>query len=327
MSEAFSGYKAILAATDFSPHGSSALKRAVWIAQQCCQRLVVASVVTDLRRAIHHTSYRSRIEFLEGNEEHFQRELRRDADQKLKQEIATLGDVGIDIKYETLLGEAYEELVHSVQQEGYDLVVAGTRGYGALTRFVMGSTAKHLVRQCPASVWIVKHEDAKPPTTILAATDLSDVSSRAIQQAAWLSKRAGASLHIAHVVESAGLSNDLLDRQVAGGQNKSVRTLIENEVTEQLRNFLAQQGNPRAQTHLLWGSAARETIRLAGELKADVIVMGTVGRRGLQGILLGNTAEEVLAHAECDVLAVKPADFVSSIRPATWPLHPGPAGK
>src|SRR6476620_3407365 len=100
MSEAFSGYKAILAATDFSPHGSSALKRAVWIAQQCCQRLVVASVVTDLRRAIHHTSYRSRIEFLEGNEEHFQRELRRDADAKLKRKIASLGSTGIDIKYE-----------------------------------------------------------------------------------------------------------------------------------------------------------------------------------------------------------------------------------
>jgi len=327
MTEPFAGYKAILAATDFSPHGSGALARAVWLAQQSCQKLVVANVVTDLRRAIHHTSYRSRIEFLEGNEEHFQRELRRDADQKLKHAIATLGATGIDIKYETLLGEAYEELIHSVQQEGYDLLIAGTRGYGAVKSLLLGSTAKHLVRQCPASVWIVKQEQAKPLVTILAAADMSDVSARAIQQAAWLAQRAGARLHVAHVIESGGLSDELLNRTIAEDPKKSVRTLIDNEVGQQFRDFLAQQGIQHAQSHLLWGSAARETIRLARELKADVIVMGTVGRRGLQGILLGNTAEDVLSHAECDVLAVKPAGFVSSIRPAGWPLHPGPAAQ
>jgi nucleotide-binding universal stress UspA family protein len=63
---------------------------------------------------------------------------------------------------------------------------------------------------------------------------------------------------------------------------------------------------------------------MASELKADLIVVGTVGRRGVEGLLLGNTAESVLTHCDCDVLAVKPADFVSPIRPAGWPLHPGP---
>src|SRR6185295_3436600 len=141
MNGTFSGYQRILAASDFSQHSVSALKRAVWIAQQSCQQLVAAHVVADLRRAIHHTSYRSRLEFLEDKEEHFQRELRKDADEKLKRQIADLGSTGIQIKYETLLGEPYEELIHSVQQEGYDLVVAGTRGHGALRRLVLGSTA------------------------------------------------------------------------------------------------------------------------------------------------------------------------------------------
>jgi universal stress protein E len=55
---------------------------------------------------------------------------------------------------------------------------------------------------------------------------------------------------------------------------------------------------------------------------ADVIAMGTVGRSGIRGMLLGNIAEKVLATCDCSILTVKPDDFVSPIQPAFWPLHP-----
>jgi nucleotide-binding universal stress UspA family protein len=321
MDPAFSGYQRILAATDFSAHGASAVRRAAWLAQQSCRRLVVANVVTD----IHHASYRSWIEYLEGNEEDLQRELRQEADNKLKREILAIDSAGIDIQYETLLGEPYEELIHSVQQERCDLIVAGTRGHSGLKRLVLGSTARQLVRQCPAAVWIVKQPDVKPLTTILVAADMSDVSRRGLEQATWLAERAGAArVHILHVLEPAGLSDDLLDRKVAADPKTSVRSLIEKEVAQQFSGFLAPEIEKNAQTHLVWGNAAHETIRLADELKADLIVMGTVGRRGIQRMLLGNTAEDVLTHAECDVLVVKPAGFVSPIAPAARPLHRGP---
>jgi nucleotide-binding universal stress UspA family protein len=326
MSDQFSGYKSILAATDFSAHALKALKRAVWIAEQSSKRLVVATVVADIRKAIHHTSYRSRIEFLEGNEEHFQRELRREADQKLKRQISRLGAKDIETTYETLLGEADQELIHSVQQEGYDLVVAGTRGHSALKRLVLGSTAKRLIRKCPASVWIVKNKEIAPPKSILAAVDLSDVSRRALEQAIWIAQRSGAQLHVLHVIESTGLRTDLLDLKVAGSSAKSLRELIEAEVTRNFQDFAsaASQAGVTPNMHLLWGSPAPEAVRLASEHSTDLIVIGTVGRGGFEGMLLGNTVETVLAHCECDVLTVKPAGFVSPIKPAAWPLHPGP---
>ena len=117
-----------------------------------------------------------------------------------------LGSTGVEITYETLLGEPYVELIHSVQQEGYDLVVVGTRGHNALTRIVLGSTAKRLIRKCPASVWVVKHKEVKPPRSILAAVDMSDVSRRALDQAIWMAQQTGAQLHVLHVIESTGLS-------------------------------------------------------------------------------------------------------------------------
>ena len=309
MDHSFAGYKAVLAATDFSDHSAAALARAVWVAQQSCQRLMVAHVASDLRKAIHQTSYRSRIEFLEGNEEHFQRELRHESDEKLKREVARFASAGIEIKFETLLGEPSVELTHSVQREGYDLVVAGTRGHSGLKRLVLGSTAKRLIHNCPASIWIVKDNDVRPLANILAAVDMSDVSGRALSEAIWMARQSGAQLHILHVITTAGLNADLLESKVASSAGKTLRELIENEVTEQMQQFLAPLSLDAQQTtqHLRWGAPASETVHLATEIQADLIVMGTVGRRGVTGLLLGNTAETVLTYSECDVLAVKPA--------------------
>jgi hypothetical protein len=51
---------------------------------------------------------------------------------------------------------------------------------------------------------------------------------------------------------------------------------------------------------------------------ADLIVIGTVGRSGIKGLLLGNTAEKVLDTCDCSMLTVKPDEFVSPIEPASF---------
>src|SRR5262249_55546479 len=163
-----------------------------------------------------------------------------------------------------------------------------------------------------ASVWIVKNKEISPPKSILTAVDLSDVSRRALDQAIWLAQRSGAQLHVLHVIESTGLNTDLLDRKVAGPSAKSLRELIEAEVAQKFKDFTsgASQAGLTPTTHLLWGSPAHEAVRLASELSADLIVIGTVGRGGFEGLLLGNTVETVLTHCDCDVLTVKPEGFV-----------------
>lgn len=286
----------------------------------------MANVVADLKRAVSRTSYQARIEFLEGHEERFQRELRLSADAKLKRMIASLGETELEITYETLLGEPYVELIHTVQQENYDLVVAGTRGHNAWKRLVLGSTAKRLIRKCPASVWIVKNEGNNTPNSVLAAIDMSEVSSRALDEAIWVTQRAGAQLHILYVIESSDIPSDLLNTKIAGSAHDSLRETIETDVRRQFDEFLADRVGDAINgvDHLSWGLPWQETVNLANQLHTDLIVLGTVGRSGILGLLLGNTAENVLIHSACDVLTVKPAGFVSPIAPPAWPLHPGP---
>jgi nucleotide-binding universal stress UspA family protein len=54
---------------------------------------------------------------------------------------------------------------------------------------------------------------------------------------------------------------------------------------------------------------------MAAQLKADLVVMGTVARTGIAGLLIGNTADTILEQLRCSVLALKPPGFVTSIKP------------
>jgi nucleotide-binding universal stress UspA family protein len=67
------------------------------------------------------------------------------------------------------------------------------------------------------------------------------------------------------------------------------------------------------QTHLLKGWARKEVPALATKIEADLVVMGTVGRAGIPGVFMGNTAETILNQLDCSVLAVKPPGFVTPV--------------
>lgn len=315
------GYKQILVATDFSPHADAAIKQAVWLARQTGARIVLAHTLPDLRRAVHGTSYEARLDLLYGDGETFQRELRQESDTKMRRTIQDLNSMDLDVKFETLLGEPFVELTHAVQAEGYDLVLAGTRGLATWEQFFVGSTAKRLIRKCPSSVWIVKAEHVGPPKAVLAATDFSDVSRRAVLEGLWVAKQASAEFHLLHVVDSMDVPEDSISRIPEGS---SLRREINEEAKHRFDGFVESLNTDRdqVQRHLSFGTPWQEVVRLAKHLNIDLIALGTVGRSGIKGVLLGNTAEKVLGTCGCSILTVKPDGFVSPIDPAFWPLHP-----
>lgn len=317
------GYKRILVAIDFSQHAESAMKQAVWLARQTGAKITLAHTLPDLRKAVHSVSYQARVDLFYGEGSVFQREVRQDSDTKMRRMIASLNAVDLNVKVKTLLGAPYAEITHAVQQEGYDLVLAGTRGLAAWEQFFVGSTAKRLIRKCPSSVWIVKAEHVGPPKAVLAATDFSDVSRRAVLEGLWVAQQASAEFHLLHVVDSMDVPEDIISRIPEGS---SLRREINEEAKHRFDGFVESLNTDpdQVQRHLSFGTPWQEVGRLAKHLNIDLIALGTVGRSGIKGVLLGNTAEKVLGTCDCSILTVKPDGFVSPIDPAFWPLHPGP---
>jgi universal stress protein E len=317
------GYRKVLVATDFSPHAQAAFKQAIWLARQSGAKITLAHTLPDFRKLVLSASHQAKADLFYGDGGIFQREVRQQSDTRMRNLVTEMNATDLDVQVETLLGEPYLQITHAVQAENHELVIVGTRGRSPWEQLFVGSTAKRLIRNCPASVLIVKEEHAGPPKVILAATDFSDVSRKAVVQGLQLARLSGAAFHLLHVIDSGDVPDDMLEMVPEGG---SLRQEINDEATKRLDEFVESlhEVSTPIHRHLSWGTPSRELTGTAKNLAADLIVMGTVGRSGITGMLLGNTAETVLDTCDCSILTVKPDDFVSPIEPPFWRLHPEP---
>jgi nucleotide-binding universal stress UspA family protein len=142
---------------------------------------------------------------------------------------------------------------------------------------------------------------------ILAATDFSDYSKEAVEYAVHLSSSLGADLHLLHVFEPPFFSH----AGVAPSRQPEVHQWIRELKEEERKKLSALAGGVRglkAAAHPVFkeGTPFLEILKAAGEIPADLIVLGTHGRTGLSHVLLGSVAERVVRQASCPVLTVKP---------------------
>jgi len=99
------------------------------------------------------------------------------------------------------------------------------------------------------------------------------------------------------------------DEEKAAHQEK-LNTLME-DAKDWVGSEIYQAVHPRK--HLIKGTAARAILDYTRRADVDLLVMGTVGRGGIDGLLIGNTAEMVFEDIQCSVLALKPEGFVTPI--------------
>lgn len=141
------------------------------------------------------------------------------------------------------------------------------------------------------------------PKTILAATDFSETAEKAARLARGLAGRFHASLHMLHVVVI------LEDPYLEEAHRLQLEALVAS-ADDTRRNVLQEGlgGRPGVEVvpHLVRGIAPAETIvEVAANAGAELIVMGTHGRRGLSHLLLGSVAGRVVRSASSPVLTVR----------------------
>jgi nucleotide-binding universal stress UspA family protein len=199
-------------------------------------------------------------------------------------------------------GVARGILDHAADRD-VDLLVMGTQGRTGLDRFVLGSVAERVLRSSPAPVLTVR---ASTPVEelddILVATDGSEGAAAAVTHAVDLAAAADATLPVVPVVEVTvawpTAAERVLDRMEEAGREAVDRAVDRAERADV----------PAVEATLLSGSPYRAIVDYAGEVDADVTVVGTHGRSGLDRFLLGSVAERVVRTAGTPVLAVKAAD-------------------
>jgi nucleotide-binding universal stress UspA family protein len=148
----------------------------------------------------------------------------------------------------------------------------------------------------------------KTPTdtksVVLVGLDFSDSSSEVLRTATALARTAGSELHLVHVLPDP--ATDML------GISRGDRGLGAAERLETTRKTLDELASEvvgpvkRLVGHIRVGKPDLEIAQLASDLRADLIVVGTHGYRGLDRLLLGSVAESLVRHAPCPVLTYRP---------------------
>ena len=145
--------------------------------------------------------------------------------------------------------------------------------------------------------------------------DLADIPDN-VKEGLKIAQQSDAELHLLHIIDSKDVSEDLISKVPEGS---TLRQELNEEATRRLGELVASLAvdRTRIQSHLSWGTPWQEIRRISKHQAADLIVVGTVGRSGIKGLLLGNTAERVLDTCDCSILTIKPDNFVSPIEPIT----------
>ena len=222
---------------------------------------------------------------------------------------------GISVSTKIATGIPSEEITNTAKVEDADLVVVGTRGKTGLAHVLLGSTAERVIRTAPCPVLAVRMEEASQArgvtlNRLLVPIDGSDCSLDALEYAAVVARLAKASIDLLHVLEpvSYGLDFTLDDATQRGQTRERVSKQLEGLCSALSASGLA------VKSHVVGGVPVDSILGQAKALSADLIVMGTHGRRGLSHAFAGSVTEAVLRRVQCPVLTVRSPKFRSDHR-------------
>ncbi len=230
------------------------------------------------------------------------------------------------IETRVLYGTAFIEIIKVVIQQKHDLVICSASERDAKHRLLFAGTAISLIRKCPCPVWVLRHEVDTAVGRIMAAVNplpsepgTAVLSEQVIRVANSLSSMFQAGLHVVHawtIYYEKTLRNRLniapeeVDRIV-----RDIESAYRSGVDALLRKCNVTL-SPR-QLHFLRGRPSVLIPEAVEKQQIDLLVMGSVARAGIPGLLIGNTAEKVLQKVDCAVLTLKPEGFVSPVNAQT----------
>lgn len=279
--------KRILVATDFSSRSDRALRRAVLAARQIGAELTVVHAVDD------------------DQPNYLIEKQRTAASRILEQTITTLARVDqVPSEMHMVVGDAFTGILQAAGEWNPDLIVIGPHRRQFLDTFV-GTTAERTIRRSRHPILMANAVPSGPYGRSLFAVDFDDASRSAIRAASALNISAASDMIALH----------LFDAPAVGMMKRAMeaREAIDHYISRQEARARAEMASLLTECELhsarlrlapLTGSAATAIRACATDEEADLIVLGTNQRKGIERFVLGSVAQDVLLDATQDVLVV-----------------------
>lgn len=305
-------FKKILVAIDALEEHQWVLDQAARLAEKHAGSLLIVDGVPEINWAQR---------WVLSGAEHMQELLLREKGQRLRKLASALRKRGIDVKTKLLVGRTADEIIRQVMRGKHDLVMRAAKGPHSRRPDFFSSTGFELLRKCPCAVMLCKSAAPVPHGRIVAAVDphpekeaYRELDRRIVEAAVQLGQFGNAPVDILHIWSVYG--ERMVKDYMKANEFQELEKSILSQHTEALNQLLTSSGwnGPAEHVHVQRGEATVEIPKYAADSQAELLVMGTVARGGVSGLVMGNTAELILHQLKCSVLALKPAGFVTPVK-------------
>jgi nucleotide-binding universal stress UspA family protein len=277
----------ILVATDGSAAADGAVHAAISLAKRDGARLVVCSVCDDVGMALASSEGYggTGVELALAGALAFAKDACAAA-------AARARAAGVDsVVEEVSSGDVSDTILRVARDEHADAVVLGKKWKVGLERLLLGSVAENVLRLGSAPTFVIPSpRDGEPPLELgrrrlLVALDHSGPSDAAF----------------AFALRYAEPETTIVLCMVAEGQDVTDRTRLDQRADE------VREAGFAAEVAVVTGAPAPQIVRMARERSADVIILGTHGRRGIEHVILGSVAQAVVRTASLPTIVVHEA--------------------
>jgi nucleotide-binding universal stress UspA family protein len=287
------GVERVLLSMDGSEYSEGAVREAIKLAKKCSSFLSILSVV----------DYNPEFDAVAP-----QLTEKRDQDARRHLEAAAAAARREGVECETVIqrGEdAYQSIVNEAVKRKSTMIVMGRRGRTGLKRLVMGSVTARVIGHAPCNVLVVPKAADLGFKSIVVATDGSPYSLAAAAHAVGLAKRNEGLLTVIAVVPAEIAAPTDIDFTVNQRELIAEKEMQHAERNAKAVKEAAEKEGVSAKAYVMSGKPADSIIQAAGERRADLIVLGSHGRTGVERLLMGSVAERVIVLASCPVLVVR----------------------
>ena len=201
-------------------------------------------------------------------------------------------------KASVVLGNAAESIIDA--SEMYDYIIMSSHGRTGFSRFLLGSVAEKVLRLAHTPVLIVENEsNVGDFKKIMVTTDFSDNAAEAYPYAIDIAEKAGATIDLVHVLSFEQFDENEKDLSLRKIREERLK-LLEKEhfgrISDQVNHKLIVSKD----------SVHEAIFNHVQNNEYNLIVMATVGRTGINYLMMGSTTANVVRHVKTAVLSINP---------------------
>ncbi|KGK01614.1 universal stress protein UspE [Thalassotalea sp. ND16A] len=209
----------------------------------------------------------------------------------------------------------FEAILSEVRDCQFDVVLKSTHQHPTLQSVIFTPTDWHLIRKCWVPLLLVKEHQWPENGHILAAVNAGSeeqehqsLNDKISEEALNLSKMINADVHFVNSYPGTPINIAI---EIPEFDAAEYNDTMKQHHIDVMKEYASKYHLSDEFLHVEEGLPEDVIEKVAQQIDAELVILGTVGRTGLSAVLIGNTAEHVIDRLNCDLLALKPDGYQS----------------